>query len=87
MPDRDDHRRRFEARFATSDRPAYNYQSRLAAIRKLDDYLVGYSRRAGVPAIDSVEFEQTVADLIDIIAMDLEMALCDTVSQPHCPPG
>jgi 2-phosphoglycerate kinase len=74
VPDRDDHRRRFEARFATSDRPADYYQSRLAAIRELDDYLVGYSRRAGVPVVESVGFEQTVADLIDAIAMDLENA-------------
>jgi 2-phosphoglycerate kinase len=74
VPDRDDHRRRFEARFATSDRPADYYQSRLAAIRELDDYLVGHSRRAGVPVVESVEFEQTVADLIDVIAMDLEKA-------------
>ena len=74
VPDRDDHRRRFEARFATSDRPADYYQSRLAAIRELDDYLVGYSRRAGVPVVESMEFEQTVTDLIDVIAMDLEKA-------------
>ena len=47
VPDRDDHRRRFEARFATSDRPADYYQSRLAAFASSTTTWWG---TAGVPA-------------------------------------
>lgn len=72
VPDLDDHRGRFEARFATSDRPPEQYLSRILAIRELDAYLVDFSRRSGVPVIESVGFEQTVADLVDTIARDLE---------------
>jgi 2-phosphoglycerate kinase len=74
VPDLDDHRGRFEARFATSDRPSEQYLSRIMAIRELDAYLVDFSRRAGVPVIESVEFDQTVADLVDAVASDLEKA-------------
>lgn len=72
VPDLTDHERRFEARFASSDRDPQRYKARLLAIRELDEYLVGFSRDAGVPVIESVELQQTVSDLLDVVVLDLE---------------
>lgn len=74
VPDAAEHERRFTSRFATSDRPPQHYLDRLAAIRELDDYIVSYSRAAGIPVIESRESAQTVFDLVGAIAADLERA-------------
>lgn len=74
VPDRDEHERRFTARFASSDRDPQRYLERLAAIRDLDDYIVSHCRAAGIPVIESRAPEQTVFDLVGAIATDLERA-------------
>ncbi|MGB9375360.1 MAG: hypothetical protein WCA82_14515 [Jiangellales bacterium] len=74
VPDREEHERRFTARFASSDRDPQHYLERLAAIRDLDDYIVRHCRAAGIPVIESRAPEQTVFDLVGAIATDLERA-------------
>jgi 2-phosphoglycerate kinase len=74
VPDREEHQRRFTARFASSDRDPQHYLERLAAIRDLDDYIVRHCRAAGIPVIESRAPEQTVFDLVGAIATDLERA-------------
>lgn len=71
VPDQPEHERRFTAR-ASSTRGAEHYLARMRAIRQLDDYIVGHSRRVGIPVIESRTFEQTVNDLVGAIATDLE---------------
>lgn len=71
VPDQPEHERRFTAR-ESSTRGAEHYLARMRAIRQLDDYIVGHSRRVGIPVIESRTFDQTVNDLVGAIATDLE---------------
>lgn len=72
VPEADEHERRFTARFATSDRDPERYLARIHAIRELDDYIVGHSREAGIPVIESSDPNRTVNEMVGAIASDLE---------------
>lgn len=72
VPEVEEHERRFVSRFATSGREPEHYLARIQAIRELDEYIVGHSRRAGIRVIESSEHDQTVYETVGAIATDLE---------------
>jgi 2-phosphoglycerate kinase len=72
VPEVDEHERRFTARFATSDRAPEHYLARIQAIRELDEYIVGHSREAGIPVIESSDPDRTVYEMVGAIASDLD---------------
>jgi 2-phosphoglycerate kinase len=78
VPDLDEHQRRFQARFARSDRDPQRYLSRIEAIRELDEHIVAQSRAAGIPVIESRELAQTVSELVGAICTDLDRAFAIT---------
>ena len=67
-----EHRGRFIQRFLDGDRKPTEYLERMDAIRELDAYIVEQCERHGVPVIRSTTFEQTVLDVMDAVARDLE---------------
>lgn len=71
VADREEHERRFAARFEGSDRDPARYVARLDAIRTLDHYITTMAAEHGVSTVQSQSFEQTVADLMDRFANDL----------------
>lgn len=71
VADREEHERRFAARFATSDRDPQRYLSRLDAIRTLDEYITTMAAQHGVTILQSESFDQTVFALLDAVTDDL----------------
>ncbi len=72
VADRDEHQQRFARRVVGADRDPAAYVEQLDAIRDLDAYITANALASGRPVIESVDFDQTVAAVVDAIALDLQ---------------
>ena len=69
IEDEESHAAHFWIRDATSEglRPVQKYLDRLADIRRMQDYIVGRARRAGVPVIENTDVEQAIGAVIELV--------------------
>jgi len=71
----DVHRSRFHVRDATTGgtRPMEKYLERLAAIRKVQEYLVDEAERAGVPVIEGTDGGRAIGELMNLVLARTEL--------------
>ena len=69
IDDEEAHASHFWIRDATSEglRPMQRYLDRLSDIRRMQDYIVGRARRAGVPVIENTNVEQAIGAVIELV--------------------
>lgn len=70
LSDETSHRSRFYIRAlgTAMRRPAEEYISHFASIRKIHDYIVASARRAGVQAVENLSIENTSDAAVEIVA-------------------
>jgi 2-phosphoglycerate kinase len=76
IEDSEEHARHFWSRDTTSEgtRPMEKYLHALPDIRRIQDYLVDRSDRAGVPVVENTRMESAVNDVIQLVLTEVERA-------------
>jgi 2-phosphoglycerate kinase len=74
--DEDRHASHFSVRNIASDerRPMTKYLEHLTDIRRIQRYIVGRARKAGVPVIENVDVERTLGDVMELVVCAAEQA-------------